>query len=532
MLSWYLNAVDRRVELKQSKEWSRRGVLGAAAALAPIRVLAQQRSEGGGDRGKFSDYPFKLGVSSGDPSHQGFVIWTRLAPDPIQGGGMPTEDVRVEWEVADDRAMSKVVAKGEVRATAALAHAVHAEVEGLAPDRWYFYRFRAGGEVSPVGRARTAPDPNMETQGLRFAFASCQHYEPGYYTAFEHMSREDLDFVVHLGDYIYEGPGSEGLVRKHTGNEIQSLDDYRNRHALYRSDKDLQAAHHACPWIVTWDDHEVDNNYADAAPEEADVGEDAFLARRAQAYQAYYEHMPLRLEAKPRGADMQLYRNVPFGRLLEFQVLDTRQYRSDQPCGDKNGPECEGVFDPRTSILGEQQEDWLYSALRRSPARWNAIAQQVMVARVDRVPGDRNAYSMDKWSAYRHGLDRFLSFLDREKPSNPIVLTGDIHSNWVCDLMLDFADPKSKKVGTEYIGTSISSSGDGSQNLEYDSEMRSENPCVRFYNGERGYVSCEVTPHQWRSKYQVVEYVSKPGAPLVTRAEFVTENGRPGVQRA
>ncbi len=512
--------------------WSRREVL-AAGALAPLRALAQQRGAGG-VRMSFREPPFKLGVASGEPDPNGFVLWTRLAPDPLNGGGMPPVNVEVDWQVAEDEALTKVVARGSEVAIPDLGHAVHAEVVGLRPDRWYFYRFRAGNEISPVGRARTAPANDQQLERVRFAFASCQHYETGYYTAFEHMAREDLDVIVHLGDYIYEGAGREGdgRVRKHTGLEIETLEDYRNRHALYRSDKNLQAAHQACPWIVTLDDHEVDNNYAARISQDADVDIDTFLTRRAHAYQAYYEHMPLRLGAKPVGADMQLYRRVPFGRLLEFQVLDTRQYRSDQPCGDKTGPECDAVFDPETTILGDEQEQWLYQTLRDSPATWNAIAQQVMVARVDRTPGEAREFSMDKWSAYRAALDRFMGFLDESKPSNPVVLTGDIHTNWACDLMLDFDDANSKVVGTEYIGTSISSSGDGTPREDHAAELESENPCVRFFNGERGYVSCEVTPDRWLAKYQVVEYVSRPGAPLVTRAQFVTENGRPGVQPA
>ena len=483
------------------------------------------------NRPTFSDYPFSLGVASGDPDANGFVLWTRLAPTPLTGGGMPDEDVRVAWEVADDEGFTKIVAQGETDAKRELAHAVHVEVDGLEPERWYHYRFHAGSEVSPVARARTAPAADTLSSGLRFAFASCQHYETGFYTAYEHMAAEPLDLIVHLGDYIYEGPGMDGRVRKHTGQEIHSLEDYRNRHALYRSDPQLQAAHRLCPWLVTWDDHEVDNNYADSASEELDVMPEAFLARRAFAYQAYYEHMPLRLPAKPVGHTMQLYRRVPYGRLLDFQVLDTRQYRSDQPCGDKNGPECEDVFRPDATILGPQQERWLYQALSESPAVWNCMAQQVMVARVDREPGPGEAFSMDKWASYRPMLDRFLKFLAERKPSNPIVLTGDIHSNWVCDLPADLTRDDSPTVATELIGTSISSAGDGDQALDYAAAVAAENATVKFFNRERGYVSCTVTPQEWRADYHTVEYVTKPGAPKQTRASFRVEAGKTGVER-
>lgn len=498
-------------------------------ASLPLLAAAPARSATGDP--KFSDYPFQLGVASGDPDPHGFVLWTRLAPQPLTGGGMSGDDVRVGWEVADDEGFSRIVARGETDAKRSLAHSVHVEVEGLDPDRWYFYRFHAGSEVSPTARARTAPAADTLNDEIRFAFASCQHYETGYYTAFEHMAAEPLDLIIHLGDYIYEKGGTDGRIRKHTGNEIQSIEDYRNRHALYRSDEHLQAAHHLCPWLVTWDDHEVDNNYSDRWSEELDVSPDDFLTRRAHAYQAYYEHMPLRLYSKPVGDKMQLFRRVPYGRLLDFQVLDTRQHRTDQPCGDKNAPECQAVFAEDATILGPRQEKWLYQTLEKSPSVWNCIAQQVMVARVDRAAGPQQEYSMDKWSAYRPMLDRFLRFLDEAKPSNPVVLTGDIHSNWVCDLQADLTRDDSKVVGSELIGTSISSAGDGTQDLEYAQSMVEENSSVKFFNRERGYVSCTVTPKDWTADYQIVEYVSRPGAPKVTRASFRIENGNPGAER-
>jgi alkaline phosphatase D len=502
------------------------------AALSALPVLAQSPGRAPTKSPKFSDYPFQLGVASGEPSPDGVVIWTRLAPQPLDGGGMAGDDVLVEWRVAHDEAMTRTAASGETVAKRELAHAVHVEVAGLDPERWYYYRFKAGSELSPPARLKTAPAASRLLDRVRFAFASCQHYESGYFTAFEHMAAEDLDLVVHLGDYIYEREGLDDRPRKHVGPEIESLDDYRNRHAQYKTDRDLQAAHHACPWLVTWDDHEVDNNYADRISEKLDVSVDDFLTRRAHAYQAYFEHMPLRIAAQPVGHDMQLFRRVPYGRLLDFQVLDTRQYRTDQPCDDKRGPECEAVFDPRATILGDRQEQWLFETLRSSPSLWNCLAQQVMVARVDR---DRDPavdeYSPDKWSAYRAGFDRFHNFLAAEKPANPVVITGDIHSNWVCDLLADYERPDSAVVATELIGTSISSSGDGKPEIEQAEALMRENACVRYFNNERGYVSCTVTPKNWRADYQVVEYVTRRGAPKITRASFEIADGRPGAVR-
>ena len=482
------------------------------------------------DRGpSFSADPFALGVASGDPSPDGFVLWTRLAPDPLNGGGL-SGDVGVRWEVAGDEGFRQLVQSGTATAPAELAHSVHVEVTGLEADRWYWYRFLAGDAVSTAGRARTMPTPESMPERLSLAFASCQHYETGFYTAYEHMAAEHPDLVFHLGDYIYEGP-ARPRIRAHRGEELASLEDYRNRYALYRSDPDLQLAHAACPWIVTWDDHEVDNNYAADISEQPDVRREAFLQRRARAYQAYYEHMPLRVSQLPQGPSMRLYRKLAFGRLAQFTVLDTRQYRTDQPCGDRTQPPCEGASDPTATLLGDDQRSWLFDALSESSAEWNVIPQQVMMAQVDRMPGDDVRYSMDQWPGYAASRDRLLGFVAERRVRNPVILTGDIHSNWVNDLLLDFGDPASPVVATEFVGTSISSSGDGGPNTEYAEGVMRDNPFVKLQNAQRGYVSCEVTPGRWTARYRVLDRVSVRGAPRQTLAEFAVEAGRPGAQR-
>lgn len=481
---------------------------------------------------RMPDYPFRLGVASGDPLPDGVVLWTRLAPRPLEGGGMPAEDVRVRWQVAADEGMTRIVRSGATPASYQWGHSVHVEVEGLEPDRTYWYQFKVGNETSPVGRTRTAPAADALVDRFRFAFASCQHYETGYFTALQHMADEDLHAVVHLGDYIYEREGMKGNPRQHLGGEIVSLNDYRTRYAQYRTDPHLQAAHAAFPWIVTWDDHEFDNNYAADISEEEGVIPEDFLARRAAAYQAYYEHMPLRRTSLPRSAAMQLYRRIDIGRLARFSVLDTRQYRSDQPCGDHNKTPCEQVYDPDASLLGDQQEQWLCRGLEASPGRWNILAQQVMMARVDRTPGDAVKHSMDQWSGYEVGRRRLLQFLADKRVSNPVVLTGDIHTNWVNDLKVDFDQPDSPTVATEFVGTSITSGGDGAEKRQDTDGVLAENPFVKFYNAERGYVRCELTPDEWRTDFRVIPYVSRPGAPCSTRASFVVENGRPGAVRA
>ncbi len=502
-----------------------------AGGLTALGLGAPRRVRGGVRQSiAFDAPPFALGVASGEPTADGVVLWTRLAPDPLHGGGMPDDDIEVSWEVARDERMRDVAQRGTALATPLLGHTVHAEVEGLEPARWYWYRFRAGAEVSPIGRTRTLPAPGAPVDRLRFAFASCQHYETGYFTAYRHMIEDDLDLVFHLGDYIYEYAGRDGRVRKHTGDEIELLVDYRNRHALYRSDPDLQAAHAAFPWVVTWDDHEVDNNYAATVSEEG-LPAELFLRRRAEAYQAYYEHMPLRRSSLPTGPRMQLYRDFAWGDLASCSVLDTRQYRTDQPCGDRTGAPCDGMQDAAATLLGDEQERWLIAGLDRSDVRWNVIAQQVMMARVDFAPGDEERFGMDIWSGYETARRRLMQFLEDRRPSNPIVLTGDIHTSWVNDLKVDYTDERAPTVATELVGTSISSGGDGSDTRPTTAGMLAENPWVKFYNAQRGYVRCDLTPERYRADYQVLDYVSRPGSPIATRASFVVEDGRPGAER-
>jgi alkaline phosphatase D len=423
------------------------------------------------------------------------------------------------------------VQRGTAWATPALAHSAHVEVRGLEPARWYWYRFKAGAALSPVGRTRTAPALGSRVDHLTFAFASCQHYEHGYFTAYRHMAAEDLDLVVHLGDYIYEGAAQTRSIRQHQGPEIMTLTDYRNRYALYKTDPDLQLAHASFPWIVTWDDHEVANNYAGAI-DQHNSPSDAFLARRAQAYQAYYEHMPLRRSSLPRGPNMQLYRRLTYGRLAEFAMLDTRQYRTDQPCGDGFKARCAEALDPKATPTGPRQERWLLDGLVRSPARWNVIAQQVMMAEFSRVVGSERQYSMDKWNGYVAARNRILSFLLHRRPSNPVVITGDIHSNWVAELKADFDNPQSATVGTELVGTSISTGGDGvDMRPEVEAQM-SAHPHIKFFNAQRGYVRCDLTPERWQTDYRIVSAVTTPNAPISTRASFVIEHGKAGAERA
>jgi alkaline phosphatase D len=509
---------------------SRRLFMAYAASLSGACMLGQ-RARGATSTPSFADDPFTLGVASGDPAPRGVVLWTRLAPKPLEPhGGMPAANVEVSWELAADESFGTVVQRGKTLATPQLAHSVHIEADGLEPESWYWYRFRAGDAESPIGRTRTMPRRDASPEQLKFAFASCQHFEQGLYTAYEHMAKDDLDLVFHLGDYIYEDPGDDDGVRKHVTPEIRSLEDYRIRHAQYKTDKLLQGMHARCPWVVVWDDHEVENNYADSIAEDAGVDPVDFLLRRANAYQAYYENMPLRRRSLPRGPNLQLYRKFAFGRLAEFFALDTRQYRTDQPNGDGKKPLNAAAKSPKNSLLGSTQRNWLEGALLASTGAWNVLAQQVMMGVTDQQPGDEELFPMDVWAGCVHERNQLMRFVNERSVPNPVVLTGDVHSNWVNDLRLDDRREESPVVATEFVGTSISSSGDGSDNAKLRDSLMKENCGVKFFNGQRGYVRCTVTPDSWRSDYQVVEKVTEPGAPVKTRASFTIESGRPGAQ--
>ena len=527
-----LDLSQLRQAIRHENGVSRRLFLAYAASLSALPWIGR-RASGEARRPAFSTDPFRVGLASGDPSDNGFVVWTRLAPEPLDPtGGMPPENVTVAWEIADDETMNRVLRRGDAVATPQLGHSVHIEVEGLRPDRWYWYRFRAGDAESPIGRTRTLPTAGSLPNELRFAVASCQHYETGHYTAYQHMAEEELDLVFHLGDYIYEYGGEDGRVRKHVGGEIEALDDYRIRHSQYKTDPHLQAMHARCPWLVTWDDHEVDNNYANDICEEERVDPAVFLVRRANAYQAYYENMPLRRTSLPSGPSMQLYRKVAFGQLAEFNILDTRQYRTNQPNFDGICDINDAACDPQNTMLGNEQRGWLEESLQKSAATWNVLAQQVMMGMVDVEPGPAKRYFMDEWPGYIHERRQLLKSIADHRVSNPIVLTGDYHANWVNNLRLDDRRPDLPVVATEFVGTSISSEGDGARFPRHWQETLAENPCVRFFNQERGYIRCRVTPRLLTTDYRTLPFVTRPGAPILTRASYVVESGKAGAEPA
>jgi len=502
----------------------RRRFLEVLAALGVSQALPTCATD---RKVSFDSYPFTLGVASGYPSPSGVVLWTRLM-------GLEPLEIPVRWEVAADEAMRQVIFSGETTADPAWAHSARVEVQGLEPDRWYWYRFTAGDARSPIGRTRTAPAAAAPTQRLRFAFASCQQYEQGFFGAYRHIVADQPDLVAFLGDYIYESSWGSDLVRSHDAPEPYSLADYRARHALYRSDPDLQAAHAACPWIVTWDDHEVDNDYANDRPEDG-MGREEFLRRRAAAYRAYYEHLPLPPRMRPEGPNMRIYTHVDWGTLARFFVLDDRQYRSWHACprpGWRGGSntvdvsECTRLASPARSILGRAQERWLDGRLAASRAQWNVIAQQTRMAQMDELPGPGRRAWTDSWDGYPAARQRLLDSIAARKIQNPVVIGGDIHAFNVCQLKADFADPRSAVVASEFVGTSITSQGWPQERIN---EYLPDNPHVLYADSRyRGYVRVELDVKLWKADLRAMQTVQRRDAPCFTLASFVVEDGKAG----
>ena len=510
--------------------------LGASVFLSelalPRSVMAQPA---------FKSDPFTLGVASGDPSADGFVLWTRLAPTPLEvGGGMPSASIPVKWAIASDEAMTRIVRAGTAVAAPQRAHAVHVEVAGLAPGREYFFRFEAGGVRSAVGRAKTFPAPGAMTP-VRFAAAGCQRYEDGYFTAWRRIADDRVDFVVHYGDYIYElkGIGLDDqrplrVVRAMPGLPAKCirLEDYRNRYAIYKLDPDLQAAHASAPFLPSFDDHEVENNWADTRSEVQGTTREEMLLRREAAFQAWFEHMPVRAAQTPRGPNVQAYRRLEVGGLVQVNMLDTRQYRSPQPCGD-GWKYCAEVKEQSRTMLGKLQEAWLTQGFARRRTAWTLLAQQVPMGRFDRNPDAMaTEVHVDKWDGAEAARTRLLDAAQAAGVRDLVVLAGDVHQNRVNELKRDFEDGASATMGVEFVATSIASNGDGIDQPRNAGDIRSANPHLKFFNTQRGYVRHTVDAGKWQADYMTLDKISEPGAAATVKAKFVVEKGKPGVATA
>jgi len=478
--------------------------------------------------------PFTLGVASGEPTPDGFVIWTRLAPFPLapDGLGGMTGAADLRFEIATDEAMRQVVHRGETRTDPARGHAVHIEIAGLNPDRPYWYRFYGLGAASLIGRARTVPAPGAPVQTLRLAVASCAHWEAGFFSAYRHMAEENPDLVLFLGDYIYEYSyaASRSVVRRHDiAAETRTLAQYRNRYALHRTDPDLQALHAAAPCLAIWDDHEVQNDYGAGWSQNPMTPDDVFALRRAAAYQAFIEHMPLR----PRHPAAKLYARHGWSDLADIAVLDTRQYRSRHAC-ERPGTRrayvapltCPDIDDPSRSLLGEEQERWLYDGFGASGARWNIVAQQLLVSPlVQKTPDGADGAFTDGWSGFAANRERMLRAMADSRLANPVFLGGDLHAFAVSRLLTDVRDPASPVIASEFVGTSISS--DAAPDSVVEALPR--NPHVlNLDNRQRGYLSISLNRSQMETRLQAISDREDRNASVSTAKRFVVEAGRPG----
>lgn len=518
------NSVNRRAVLLGGA-----AAIGGAALTGAVTGPAQAGSfdRPGAGLGRLR-HPFTLGVASGDPLPTGIVLWTRLAPEPTAEdgkGGMPDRPVPVHWELAEDEHFRNIVQRGRTEAVPESGHSVHVEVDGLRPGAEYFYRFRVADDVSPTGRTRTAPAPN-QLSDLTLCFASCSHFGHGYFTAYRRMAEDEPGVILHLGDYQYEYPASDDDVRNVLGPETRTLANYRQRHAQYKTDPDLQLAHSVAPWLVVWDDHETENNWADEVPEQPDPD---FNQRRAAALRAYYENMPLRSTSRPNGIDMQLYRRIRWGKLANFHMLDTRQYRDNQACGDGIKSGCAERFDPERSITGKRQEEWILHGFRNTSARWDVLGQQVFFSRLDLTPGSEGGYNMDAWDGYVANRDRIAHAMANSSVRNGVVFTGDVHRHWAAEIRGSHEHPDSAPAGTEFVTTSITSGGDGSDDTQQD--VLDENPHVKFYKDRRGYVRTRFTADELRVDHRTVDYVTEHGAAAETAATFVVRDGDPTLHR-
>jgi alkaline phosphatase D len=520
---------------------ARRTFLLDAARLAALGSVGAGLTSSAREAG--SAYPFSLGVASGSPLPDAVILWTRILPDPLNAASTPPLALTVRWEVAEDEAFRKVVAKGSATASPALAHSVHVDATGLRPDRSYWYRFMLGDTVSPVGRTRTAPARDALPSMLRVAVASCQHWEFGHYAAHRHIAAAAPDLVAFLGDYIYEwGPYQlRHPARAIRSDESFTLAQYRARYAQYKSDPDLQAAHLAAPWIVTWDDHEVANDYAGDIDERLSSD---FAARRAAAYQAFYEHMPLRLPPPRDGrfGSIRMYQRYDWGRLARFHVLDDRQYRSPLPCpkpgrGGSNvvlARACEALRDPSRTMLGGEQEAWLAQGLSSSKARWNILAQQTPMAQSSGVPvrsPEDGRFWTDGWDGYPVARRRLFDALVKSGASNPVVLGGDVHTFYASELRRDFGRPVSKSnpvIAAEFCGTSVTSS---SRPQARTQENVGRNPHMLYGRSDtRGYMLLEVTPQSTNARFMGLDDVRDPRSAQSKLASFSINDGASQVE--
>ncbi len=470
------------------------------------------------------DDPFTLGVASGDPLPNAVVLWTRLAPDPLAEdglGGMPDQEVDVRWEMARDDGFTDIVRSGVAVAATDHAHAVHVDVDGLELATDYRYRFTVGDHTSPAGRTRTLPSGSPDR--FQVGVVNCQWFEAGAYAAYRHLLDEDLDVVLHLGDYIYEFPGAaEGERTTLPTHELETLTDYRLRYASYRLDEDLRNAHHRYPFVLTWDDHEVANNYSGDALRDAPDSPDAARSRKVAGYQAWWEHLPVRA-GPPVDGELAVHQHFDVGDLARIYMLDQRQYADLPPCRD-GGPEAEDFGDcaerlDDRSLLGSEQETWFTDATEGSRATWNLVGNPVVLGGIDGGnAADGPAYYLDSWDGYPTARHRLIEQL--AKVSNPVVLTGDYHAGMLIDVHERPFEQDSSLVAPELMAPPISSQ-------LFPADITGQSPQVRQQINGHGYLAVEVTPERVHARFRILDDVADPSSAISTRLTCTIEAGSP-----
>ncbi|WP_293368116.1 alkaline phosphatase D family protein [Nevskia sp.] len=537
-----------------SPPYSRRDLLkSAAAALLPTLAACGDAIDSASTPARFDH-----GVASGDPLPTAVILWTRATPVDAAADAA----VVIDWQLARDAEFREIVASGRETVTSASDYIVKRDVGGLAPGSRYFYRFSSGDSVSPIGRTRTAPTGAIDA--LRFGVVSCADYSQGLFNVYRRVAeRDDLQAVIHLGDYIYENGAQDRVRPQLPARETLTLADYRERYATARRDADLQALHAAHPMIWVWDDHELANNaWRDGAEAHDPATEGDFRARRAAAFQAAHEWLPIRTP-DPRDLSI-IHRSFAFGDLAQLSMLDTRHVGRDQPLppnsilGDNVGvfTQRDGFSDPGRQLLGAAQEHWLAATLAASSARWQLLGNQVYFSPLKllgapRALGTSLFVSTDKWDGYEPARDRVLALLAGVR--NPVILTGDAHEAYAFDVT---PDPNSANYNTltgegsqavEFVVTSTTSRGDApvgdslsgviarlATGLEDTVEqlLRISNPHLKHFNNRlNGYCLLDVTPARCTAEFWTVPFVATATDAQALDAVWVCDEGTRRLRR-
>ena len=518
----------------------RRLLTGLASSIAVAPFLNQAWAQGA----KFQTNPFTLGVASGDPDATSVVLWTRLAPSPLENrGGMPSDPVAVDWEIAEDDKMQTVVKRGTVNALPAEGHSLHVVADGLTPNRPYWYRFMSGGAESRIGRTRTLPAAGVIPERYRIVSAGCQRIEHGYFTAWAEIAKSDIDLVYFSGDYIYEYALPEKAVEKRMAIEqrmgrpipsavlkrLSDLSEFRLRYALYKLDPDLAAAHAAHPFVTTFDDHEVVNDWAGMFLPGKMTQNDLIKIRTA-AFQAFYENTPVRPSVRPNGPNITAYQSFEVGGLLRLASLDTRQYRSLPGCGKYDSLSCEERKDPNRTMIGADQERWLFDQFGRNNTTWTVLGSQVLMMQRRIGEPAKDVVNTDKWDGNAASRARVLQAAVDRKVSGLVVLSGDFHKAFAGNLKVDFDKSDSPTMGVELLSSSISSDGDADGNIAAAAKrLYSNNPHFKFYDDRRGYTVCDFAKDRCTATFRAVKAVSKPNEPISTIRTFEFSADRPSL---